>query len=100
MSIRRANGDGTAAQRKDGTWYRSIVIHGKRRYVYGKTETEVNKKFREPKNERPEVVAKAVMRMTVEEYMTEWLTVYKKLELKVGLTFACLNLKKVSKNSR
>lgn len=83
MSVRRANGDGTAAaQRKDGTWYRSIVIDGKHRYVYGKTETEVNKKFRELKNERPEVVAKAVKRMTVEEYMTEWLTVYKKLELK------------------
>lgn len=83
MSVRRANGDGTAAaQRKDGIWYRSIVIDGKRRYVYGKTETEVNKKFRELKNEKPEVVAKAVKRMTVEEYMTEWLTVYKKLELK------------------
>lgn len=83
MSVRRANGDGTAAaQRKDGTWYRTIVIDGKRRYVYGKTETEVNKKFRELKNKKPEVITKAIKRMTVEEYMTEWLTEYKKLELK------------------
>ena len=46
MSARRANGDGTAAaQRKDGTWYRTIVINGKRRYVYGRTEAESTKSF-------------------------------------------------------
>lgn len=83
MSVRRANGDGTAAtQRKDGTWYRTIVINGKRRYVYGRTEKEVNRKFKELKNEKPEVIAKALKKMTVEEYMIDWLTLYKKVELK------------------
>lgn len=83
MSARRANGDGTAAaQRKDGTWYRTIVINGKRRYVYGRTEAEVNKKFRNLKEETPDAVARSVKSMTVEEYMTNWLTIYKKVELK------------------
>ena len=83
MSARRANGDGTAAaQRKDGTWYRTIVINGKRRYVYGRTEAEVNKKFRNLKKEDPEVVARSIKCMTVEEYMTSWLITYKKVELK------------------
>ena len=75
MSARRANGDGTAAaQRKDGIWYRTIVINGKRRYVYGRTEAEVNKKFRNLKKEEPEAVARSIKCMTVEEYMTSWLT--------------------------
>lgn len=83
MSARRANGDGTAAaQRKDGTWYRTIVINGKRRYVYGRTEAEVNKKFRNLKEETPDAVARSVKSMTVEEYMMNWLTTYKKVELK------------------
>ena len=83
MSARRANGDGTAAaQRKDGTWYRTIVINGKRRYVYGRTEAEVNKKFRNLKKEDPEVVARSIKCMTVEEYVTNWLITYKKVELK------------------
>ena len=83
MSARRANGDGTAAaQRKDGTWYRTIVINGKRRYVYGRTESEVNKKFRNLKKEDPEVVARSIKYMTVEEYVTNWLITYKKVQLK------------------
>lgn len=83
MSTRRSNGDGTAAaQRKDGTWYRTIVIDGKRHYVYGKNQTEVNRKFRELKEQKPEIIARNIKRMTVEEYMTNWLTLYKKVELK------------------
>ena len=54
MSARRANGDDTAAaQRKDGTWYRTIVINGKHRYVYGRTKADGNKKFRNLKKEEP-----------------------------------------------
>ena len=81
--MRRPNGDGTAAtQRKDGTWYRTVVIHGNRKYVYGKSEAEVNRKFRKLKEEMPEAISKKQKRMTVEDYMMNWLTVYKKVELK------------------
>ncbi len=83
MSMRRPNGDGTAAtQRKDGTWYRTVVIDGKRKYVYGKSEAEVNRKFRKLKEEKQEAISKKLKRMTVEDYMMNWLTVYKKVELK------------------
>lgn len=81
--MRRANGDGTAAKkRKDGVWYRTVVIDGKRRFVYGNSEQEVNKKFRSVKEQKNETVAKTLKRMTVEEYMMHWLTVFKRIELK------------------
>ncbi len=44
---RRANGEGSIVQRKDGLWQASIQINGKRRTVYGKTEREARKKLRE-----------------------------------------------------
>lgn len=81
--MRRANGDGTAAaQRKDGTWYRTIMIDGKRKYVYGKTQSEVNRKFKELKESKLDNLVPAVKKMTVEDYIMNWLTVYKKVELK------------------
>lgn len=59
--MRRANGDGTAAaQRKDRTWYRTIMIDGKRKYVYGKTQSEVNRKFKELKESKPDNLVPAV----------------------------------------
>lgn len=70
MSMRRPNSDGTAAtQRKDGICYRTVVTDGKRKHVYGKSEAEVNRKFRKLKEERPETISKNLKRMTVEDYL-------------------------------
>jgi integrase len=38
---RRANGEGSILQRKDGRWQGSLGVAGKRRTVYGKTRKEV-----------------------------------------------------------
>ena len=47
---RRSNGEGTVAQqRKNGSWYRAVRIEGtnQRKFLYGKTKAEVDKKYKE-----------------------------------------------------
>lgn len=49
---RRSKGDGSLVKRKDGRWQGSIVVEGKRRkYVYGHTRAEANKKLQRAKAE-------------------------------------------------
>lgn len=80
---RRDNGEGTAPrQRKDGRWFRQITVDGKRKYIYGKSKAEVNKNFREFKRQLESGTYREIQKQTVEEYMTDWLTTYKKIELK------------------
>jgi integrase len=44
-------GEGCIAQRKDGRWQASVMVDGKRRFVYGKTEREVKRKLSELKKQ-------------------------------------------------
>ena len=82
---RRSTGEGTAAkQRYDGMWYRAIRIEGenKRKYVYAKTKAEVNKKCKELVKQLASGTYVEAPKQTVEAYMMNWLTTYKRVELK------------------
>jgi integrase len=44
---KRAKGEGTVCQRKDGRWQASLQVHGVRKTVYAKTEREARQKLAE-----------------------------------------------------
>ena len=82
---RRSNGEGTAAQqRKNGTWYRAVRIEGtnQRKFLYGKTKAEVDKKYKEFIKQVAGGTYTEVKKQSVEAYLFDWLTTYKKIELK------------------
>ena len=51
MGKRRANGEGNIRKRDDGSWEARILINGKSRSVYGRTQTDVRKKLTEIRND-------------------------------------------------
>ena len=82
---RRSDGEGTAPkQRKDGIWYRAIRIEGtgKRKYLYAKSKAELDKKYKELTKQIASGVYVETQKQTVEAYMMNWLTTYKRVELK------------------
>ena len=82
---KRSDGEGTAPrQRKDGIWYRAIRIEGtgKRKYLYAKTKAELDKKYKEFAKQIASGTYTEIRKQTVEEYMLNWLTTYKRIELK------------------
>lgn len=82
---RRDNSEGTAPrQRKDGIWYRAIRIEGtgKRKYLYAKIKAELDKKYKEFDKQIASGTYTEIRKQTVEEYMLNWLTTYKRIELK------------------
>lgn len=82
---KRSDGEGTAPrQRKDGIWYRAIRIEGtgKRKYLYAKTKAELDKKYKEFAKQIASGTYTKIRKQTVEEYMLNWLTTYKRIELK------------------
>ena len=82
---RRDNGEDTAPrQRKDGIWYRAIRIEGtgKRKYLCAKTKAELDKKYKEFAKQIASGTYRGIQKQTVEEYMLNWLTTYKRIELK------------------
>ena len=80
---RRDNGESTAPkQRKDGRWFRQITVEGKKKFIYGKAKAEVNQKFQEFKKMLESGTYREIQKQTVEEYMLNWPTTYKRIELK------------------
>ena len=82
---KRSDGEGTAPrQRKDGIWYRAIRIEGtdKRKYLYAKFKSELDKKYKEFTKQLASGTYREMGKQTVEDYMLDWLTTYKKIELK------------------
>ena len=79
---RRDNGEGTAPkQRGDGRWFRQITVEGKKKFIYGKTKAEVNQKFREFKKMLDSGTYREIQKQTVEEYVLNWLTIYRRRHL-------------------
>lgn len=84
---RRERGEGSISKRKDGTWTGRIVVgynkDGKQKIkaVYGKTEREVKAKLKELKISiiKEEQIDKKTI--TLEKYVEDWLTTYKKNEV-------------------
>lgn len=48
---RRSKGEGSITQRTDGSWQGALQVEGRRRFVTGKTEKEVNSKLAELQRE-------------------------------------------------
>jgi len=83
---RRIKGEGSISERKDGTWTGRIDLgtrpDGKRniKCFYGKKRIEVQKKMKEFQKMYESQAAEAY-KQTVEEYMFNWLEVFKKPDL-------------------
>lgn len=77
-------GDGAIYMRSDGRWAAKYVAYSgaKPKYLYGKSESEVKRKLKQFK-QSPEVLsAVAPSKLTLEEYLWEWLRVFKKPTIK------------------
>jgi integrase len=79
MSGHNANGEGNVYQRKDGRWVAAAYLRaptgGRRRVaVYGKTRQEAKAKLRELLDKAERNVPLTPARLTVAQYLAEWLT--------------------------
>lgn len=87
MAQRRDNGMGTIYQRENGSWagriYEGKNAEGKSKYKYfsGKSETEVKRKIREYNRSGVHIDAKKI---TLTEYLYNWLKTYKRGTIKQG----------------
>jgi hypothetical protein len=76
---RHANGEGSIFRRKDGTWSAEISYrddHGalKRRTIYGKTQAEVQAKFRDARERIESGAPVEDASMTVAAWLEAWIT--------------------------
>ena len=71
---RRGNGEGTIAQRDNGTWYARLRLgDGRRVTLYGKTRGEVQAKLRAAQRAREDGLNLSAKRQTVATYLDDWL---------------------------
>lgn len=81
---RRANGDGSIFQRKDGLWCGYITLgydengKQKKRYVYGSSRAEVSAKLTELSGRIKNTAYQEIENKTISELMLEWLLTFKK----------------------
>jgi integrase len=74
MTKRRAKGEGSVYQRKDGRCMGEYLdTYGKRRYVSGKTKPEVRAKLRKAMSDQDEGIALDSENLTVGLYLERWL---------------------------
>lgn len=68
-------------KRANGTWELRITVDGRSKSFYGKTQQVVMQKYKDWKadNKRPEKPSKSI---TLQEWITQWLEIYKKPEIK------------------
>lgn len=78
MAKKRANGEGTIRQRKDGRWEGLYTVNYKRKSVYGKTQEEVRKKLNKILNDIDNNIYIEDSKITVGEWLHTWLYDYKK----------------------
>jgi len=71
---KRANGEGTIYQRKDGRWAALLTIRGtKRKQFLGKTRAEVAAKMTEAQSDRQKGIPIVSSNQTVGQYLLAWL---------------------------
>ena len=81
---RRANGEGSISQRKDGLWCGYITIGfeensgQKKKYVYGKSKADVSAKLTEISGRIKNTAYQEIENKRLGELMSEWLLVFKK----------------------
>ncbi|MBQ8001872.1 MAG: site-specific integrase [Clostridia bacterium] len=82
MARKRANGEGSIKQRKNGTWEGQYSLDGKRKSVYGKTQAEVKTKLRNILTEIENNTYSEQGKMLFTDWLKEWLEVYAKPNVK------------------
>jgi integrase len=71
---KRANGEGSVHQRKDGRWCASISLdHGKRKHFLGADRDDVARKLRAALKSRDDGLPMITERQTVAQFMKSWL---------------------------
>ena len=71
---RRANGEGTIYQRKDGRWVASISLNnGKRKSIYCKTQKEAVKAARQTNQQKDQGTLLFSEDQTLNDFLTAWL---------------------------
>ncbi|MEU3251070.1 site-specific integrase [Streptomyces sp. NPDC006997] len=78
MARRRANGEGTIYQRKDGRWEAAVYVltssgERKRKRVYGTTRAEVSRKLTEAKAKMDQGIPTADKNWLLGKYLDYWL---------------------------
>ena len=72
--MRRAVGEGSVYQRRDGTWCGALQLAGRRRTVYGKTQREVSQKLQALRQQtQRQGCVSTPGRMTLEQLLRDWL---------------------------
>lgn len=76
MEKKRYNGDGNIRRRSERSWEASLLINGKRKYVYGRTRGEVKEKLEALQNDVYNNIYIDENEMTVGEWMDTWYECY------------------------
>jgi len=84
VAKKRANGEGSIRQRKDGRWEGLYTVNYKRKSVYGKTKEDVRKKLNKIENEIDSGVYVEKTNITFGAWLDEWLEVYAKPTVKLS----------------
>lgn len=84
MAKKRANGEGSIRQRKDGRWEGLYSLNYKRKSVYGKTQEEVRKKLNKVLNDIDNHRYIDNPNITFGAWLDEWLEVYAKPTVKLS----------------
>ncbi len=78
MTKRRAKGDGSVYERKDGRFVGEYEdANGKRRYLSGKSKADVRAKIRKALADKEEGIVPGPATLTVNTYMDRWLSTVK-----------------------
>lgn len=88
---KRANNEGSVYQRKDGRWCASYQVSGKRKYVYGQTQSDALAKLRDVQAAIANDTYSEPNRMTVGGWLTFWLEEI----APVGLRASTLNTNRI-----
>ncbi|MCQ4082463.1 site-specific integrase [Streptomyces sp. RB6PN25] len=87
MAKRRANGEGTITKRKDGRYHAAAYVFRPdgtrvRKFVYGKTRSEVAEKLTELQEKTRQGIPAATSAMLLADYLTYWLAAVAAARLK------------------
>ncbi len=71
--MRRAKGEGSVSKRKDGRWQARYTANGKRRYIYGKTKSEVARRLNDALHDANRGLVYDDRGTTVSQHVGDWL---------------------------
>ena len=82
---RRAKGEGSIYQRKDGRYVAEMTLEdGKRKQFYGKTQKEALEKLRKAQREQEQGILATGPQQTVKQFLEYWLEDVHKLKVRPG----------------